>query len=131
MAWMSSPSPGTITTQVVWAVLTISTSSWPTPTVSMMTMSMPRASMTNATSEVERDNPPRAPRVARLRMNTPSSQECRFMRMRSPRMAPPVKGLVGSMATTPTFFPLARNEAVTWSTRVDLPAPGGPVMPMM
>ncbi len=51
------------------------------------------------------------------------------MRMRSPRMAPPVKGDVGSTATIPTLFPSRRRRAVSRSTSEDLPAPGGPVMP--
>ncbi len=36
MAWISSPRPGADTTTVVSDALAISTSSWPTPTVSMM-----------------------------------------------------------------------------------------------
>ena len=51
------------------------------------------------------------------------------MRMRSPRTAPPVKGLDGSTAMTPTLAPSARSLAVSLSTSVDLPAPGGPVTP--
>ncbi len=35
IAWISSPRPGAETTTVVCEALTISTSSWPTPTVSM------------------------------------------------------------------------------------------------
>src|SRR5438093_932352 len=38
-----------------------------------------------------------------LRMNTPASCACACMRTRSPRIAPPVYGLVGSTASTPTF----------------------------
>src|SRR5690242_17739239 len=52
------------------------------------------------------------------------------MRMRSPNRAPPVKGLVGSTATTATRWPAARYAVTRRSTRVDLPAPGGPVMPI-
>src|ERR1035437_6516448 len=37
IAWTSSPKPGTSTTTVTWATEAISISSWPTPTVSMMT----------------------------------------------------------------------------------------------
>ncbi len=39
IAWISSPSPGADTTTVVWEARAISTSSWPTPTVSMMMVS--------------------------------------------------------------------------------------------
>src|SRR5882672_11465251 len=51
------------------------------------------------------------------------------MRMRSPRMAPPVYGLDGSTATTPTRCPRARYASMRRSQRVDLPAPGLPVTP--
>ena len=37
-----------------------------------------------------------------LRMNTPASCACACMRTRSPSMAPPLNGLVGSTASTPT-----------------------------
>ena len=39
IAWMSSPRPGAETTTVVCAARATSTSSWPTPTVSMITTS--------------------------------------------------------------------------------------------
>ena len=52
------------------------------------------------------------------------------MRMRSPRMAPPEKGLVGSTATTPTVSPLARKRSTKASVMVDLPTPGEPVSPI-
>ena len=50
-------------------------------------------------------SPPRWPRVAMLRTNTPASSACALMRTRSPRIAPPVNGLVGSTASTPTVRP--------------------------
>src|SRR3990172_3523948 len=129
MAWMSPPSPGTTTTRLVWATLTISPSSCPTPTVSMITTSFPMASITLTMSMVDLERPPRCPRVARLLMNTPASRVCFCMRMRSPRIAPPENGLVGSMATIPTVFPFSRRCPIRQSTRVDFPAPGAPVMP--
>src|SRR3954466_5098994 len=73
IAWMSSPSPGTTTTTVVWARRQISTSSCPTPTVSMRITSLPMASSTRAQSLVARERPPSCPRVARERMKTPVS----------------------------------------------------------
>ena len=97
-ACTSSPVPGTSVTIDTSAVRTMSTSSWPTPTVSMMTMSLPAASSTSAASPVARASPPRWPRVAMLRMNTPASPACACIRTRSPRTAPPVNGLVGSTA---------------------------------
>ena len=120
-----------MTTTVVSAARTTSTSSWPTPTVSMITTSLPMAAMTVTTPRVEAVSPPKWPRVARERMNTPSSVAWRCMRTRSPRMAPPLKGLVGSTATTPTVSPFSRYLLSRASVRVDLPTPGEPVMPMM
>ena len=89
-ACISSPVPGTSVTIETSAARTMSTSSWPTPTVSMMIVSLPEASSTSATSLVARARPPRCPRVAMLRMNTPASPACACMRTRSPRMAPPL-----------------------------------------
>ncbi|HMI30471.1 MAG TPA: methylmalonyl Co-A mutase-associated GTPase MeaB [Candidatus Limnocylindrales bacterium] len=74
-------------------------------------------------------SPPRLPRVAMLRMKTPGSVESSLMRTRSPRIAPPVKGLVGSTATTPTRRPKRRSRSAYSATSVLFPAPGGPVMP--
>src|SRR5688572_12259631 len=44
-------------------------------------------------------------------------------------MAPPVNGLVGSTAMTPTVSPASRVSVVKRSTSVLFPAPGGPVTP--
>ena len=51
-------------------------------------------------SGTARARPPRWPRVAIERMNTPGSVAWSCMRTRSPRMAPPLNGEVGSMAST-------------------------------
>src|SRR6266851_3448914 len=51
--------------------------------------------------------------------------------MRSPRIAPPVYGLVGSTVSTPTALFSRRNSWMKRSTDVLLPAPGEPVMPMI
>src|SRR6185437_6369390 len=53
------------------------------------------------------------------------------MRMRSPRIAPPVDRLEGSTAIIATVFPRRRHSAARASTSELLPAPGGPVMPIM
>src|SRR5487761_396463 len=98
----SSPIPGTRTTSVQSASRAISTSPCPTPTVSINTYFFPAASSSNAASLVACDNPPSEPRVAIERMNTPLSEACPCIRMRSPRIAPPVNGLDGSTAITPT-----------------------------
>src|SRR3954453_1907831 len=51
------------------------------------------------------------------------------MRTRSPRIAPPVNGEVGSMASTATSSPFARNARTSPPVSVDFPAPGAPVSP--
>src|SRR5690348_6276264 len=51
------------------------------------------------------------------------------MRTRSPRIAPPVNGLDGSTASTPTRRPSARNCRTSSLVVVDLPTPGEPVRP--
>src|SRR5438132_6153388 len=51
------------------------------------------------------------------------------MRTRSPRMAPPLNGLLGSTASTPTARSSARHRSTIPSARVLLPLPGGPVSP--
>ena len=89
----------------------------------MMMTSFPIASRTCTASPMQRASPPRTPRVARLRMKTPESSTCRCIRMRSPRIAPPVNGLVGSTARTPTVWPAPRKAAISASVNVLLPAP--------
>ena len=52
------------------------------------------------------------------------------MRTRSPRIAPPLNGLIGSTASTPDLVAGATPARPTRrSVSVDLPAPGAPVMP--
>src|SRR2546428_10732534 len=128
--WMPSPDSGTSASTVDSAVRATSSSVCPTPTVSIRTRSNPKASSRSATSAVVVARPPCAPRVAIERMKTRGSRLADSMRMRSPSRAPPVKGLVGSTATTPTPSPCARNCWISRSVSVLLPAPGGPVMPM-
>ncbi len=106
--WTSSPRPGTSTSSVQSASRATSISSWPTPTVSTRMICLPAASSTSAASAVACASPPSQPRVAIERMKTPSSVACACMRMRSPRMAPPVNGLDGSTASTPTASPCRR-----------------------
>ena len=63
------------------------------------------------------------------RMNTPGSVAWSCMRTRSPRMAPPVNGDDGSMASTATSSPSERSRPMTAEVSVLLPAPGAPVSP--
>ena len=72
-ACTESPQPGFTTTTVVSALPAISTSTWPTPTVSTRTHKRPMASSRRIASGAARDKPPKCPRVAIERMNTPRS----------------------------------------------------------
>src|ERR1700754_2561662 len=126
---MPSPAPGASSTTVVSASDTTSTSDCPTPTVSTSTTSQPAASSTRRAWGVAHARPPRWPRVAIERMNTPSSVACSPIRTRSPSSAPPEKGEVGSTARTPTRRPCSRNARTSTDVDVDLPTPGGPVRP--
>jgi hypothetical protein len=63
------------------------------------------------------------------RMKTPASSAWSCMRTRSPRMAPPVNGDEGSMASTATCSPRPRSSPISALVSVDLPAPGAPVRP--
>ena len=64
-------------------------------------------------------------------MNTSRSPAYDCIRTRSPSSAPPVIGDDGSTATTATDRPAARTSPISAATSVDLPAPGGPVIPTM
>src|SRR5688572_10135017 len=65
-----------------------------------------------------------------LLIKIPGSVERVCMRMRSPRMAPPVNGLLGSTAMTPTEGFSLRYAAARRSTRELFPEPGLPVIPI-
>ncbi len=71
------------------------------------------------------------PRVAMLRRNTSGSEVRSCMRMRSPRSAPWLNGLVGSMATMPSVRPRRRNSRAMAPLSVLLPEPAEPVRPMV
>ena len=129
MACTSSPRPGTFTTSTRSACSITDTSDCPTPTVSTRIRSYPQASKTWMAPALAGESPPSCPRVPMERMNTPSSKVRSLMRTRSPRIAPPEKGLVGSMAMTPTRSPFLRQHVTNAFARVLLPAPGGPVRP--
>ncbi len=153
LAWMASPHPGLTTTSVVSVAAATSTSCCPTPTVSSSTTGIPTADSTRTASGTATARPPRCPRVAIDRMNTPSSSAWLGMRTRSPRMAPPENGDDGSTARTatgwpppeaavgagpcagaepgsePTPRPRVRAMVMSRSVSVDLPAPGAPVIP--
>ncbi len=56
-AWIPSPMPGASSTIVVSAIAAISTSLWPTPTVSIRITSQPAASSTRSACGVAQDRP--------------------------------------------------------------------------
>jgi len=126
---MASPQPGLTTTTVVSVAPATSISTCPTPTVSTSTIPRPAAASTRIASGVARARPPRWPRVAIERMKTPSSRVCSCIRTRSPSRAPPLNGDDGSTASTPIGSPPRRCSEISPSVKVDLPAPGAPVMP--
>ena len=108
----------------------MSTSAWPTPTVSRNTSSLPAASISSAACSAASARPPSAPRLAIERMNTPGSRKCSVRRMRSPSSAPCVNGEDGSIESTADVAVAARaGAAISAPISVDLPAPGGPVKP--
>ncbi len=129
MAWISSPISGASRTTVVSAAAATSTSLCPVPTVSMRIRSKPAASSTAAAAVEVDARPPACPRDAIERMKTSSSAACACMRTRSPSSAPPVIGLDGSTAMTATVRPTRRTSTIKAATSVDLPDPGGPVIP--
>src|SRR5699024_5178881 len=129
-ACIPSPIPGARMTIEVSASDAISISDCPTPTVSTTTISQPAASSTRIACGAAADKPPKYPRVAIERMNTPESVACSCIRIRSPSSAPPENGEDGSMAKTPTRLPCRRHELTRAPVEVDLPTPGEPVSPI-
>src|SRR3954451_21724680 len=107
----------------------MSTSAWPTPTVSSKTSSLPLASISSAAWRVASDSPPSDPRLAMERMNTPGSRKWSANRIRSPSRAPWVNGELGSIESTATWRSRARACSIRRPISVDLPTPGGPVKP--
>ena len=84
----------------------------------------------DAPAGAAQDSPPRWPRLAIERMNTPGSVAWSCIRTRSPSSAPPVNGDDGSTASTPTRSPALRNAVTSAPVDVDFPTPGEPVRPM-
>jgi hypothetical protein len=128
-AWTESPEPGMRTRTTVSAIPITSTSLWPAPTVSRNTRSFPAASRTSMACSVVSARPPRWPRVPIERMKTSGSRKWSASRIRSPRSAPCVNGLDGSIEMTPTVRPSSRTCRTSALIRLDLPTPGGPVTP--
>ncbi len=109
---------------------TISLSAWPMPELSTMIRSKPAAWQTAIESSMFLVRARWAWRVASERMKTRSEPRT-FSRMRSPRRAPPVFLLVGSIERMATVRSAssARKRRTISSVSEDLPAPPVPVMP--
>ena len=79
----------------------------PAPTVSTMMMSNPAASQASTASRVRRATPPLVPPAGDGRTNASGLWDNASMRVLSPRMEPPERGLEGSTASTATRCPRA------------------------
>ena len=112
------------------AAFATSCSPCPTPTVSNKIKSFPLAANTSPASWAFLAKPPKSPWLPILRINTLLSHKYLFIRTRSPSKAPPVKGLVGSTAITPTVLFFERHVSINSLVRVLFPDPGGPVIPI-
>ena len=130
MVCTSSPASGTTTTTVVSARPAISISLCPTPTVSTIISSKPATDISCVISKICVCSPPSAPLLASDLIYTFGWLYHSLILIRSPKSAPKLKGEEGSTQTTPTFFPAATQFAIKASTKVLLPAPGGPVIPV-
>ena len=87
---------------------------------------LPLAFISLVTSLVALQRPPRWPLVARLLTKWPLFTWV-SKRSRSPKSAPPLWGLDGSISNKPTGS-FSKEERSAFK-RVDLPEPGGPVIP--
>ena len=105
-------------------------SDWPTPTVSMKITSKPAASHNTIVSRVLRATPPSEPADGEGRMKTSGLAEMLSIRVLSPRIEPPLRSELGSMASTASLWRSEVTMLPIASMKVDLPAPGTPVMPM-
>ena len=80
-------------------------------------------------SRVLRATPPRLPADGLGRINALLSTESWFIRVLSPRILPLLRSEDGSMASTASFLPIWHRRVPMASMKVDLPAPGTPVIP--
>ena len=130
-AWIPSPRAGPSTTTMRSATAAHRSSACPEPTVSISTRSHPQARRNPAMSSTMRGTLPDEERVAIERTYTRSLMaglSTEDMRMRSPSRAPPVRGELGSTASSATLWPSLAHAVIKASTRTDLPTPGAPVM---
>ena len=109
-----------------------SLSLWPVPAVSRMIRSKPQKPIRFNESLTALDVERFALLVAIERINT-LGLDALFIRIRSPSNAPPVLFLLGSTLKTAAFFSgnCCRKRNNSSSTKELLPAPPGPVTPMI
>ena len=128
-AWMASPMPGASSTRVVSASEAISTSAWPTPTVSTRTTSQPAA---RAPARLGRG--PGQPAEVAAAGHRPDEDARVGGVVLHPdpvaeqRPAGERRGRVDGQHADPQV--LARNARTSALVEVDLPTPGEPVRPM-
>ena len=102
----------------------------PTPTVSTKIVSKPAASQSTIVSRVLRATPPSDPAEGLGRMKAFFSRESCSIRVLSPRILPPERSLLGSIARTARRRPCLTRCIPKVSIEVLFPAPGTPVIPI-
>ena len=120
-----------MTTTTVYARLYTSNSDCPTPTVSIITRSIPKASYNRVMSRTALDIPPLYPLEARLLIKILGCSETSVILTLSPKKAPPLKGEVGSTEIMPIDFPSSNIFFEIAFVKVLFPTPGEPVIPII
>jgi len=87
---------------------------------------MPAASHNTIVSRVLRATPPSEPADGEGRMKTSGLAEMLSMRVLSPKIEPPLRSELGSMASTASLWRSEVTMLPIASMKVDLPAPGTP-----
>ena len=128
--WVAAPNSGVITYRDTSLCSKISVSDCPMPEVSKIIRSYFAALSTCTASDTCLERAKLDCRVANDRMYT-RSLLIAFIRIRSPKSAPPVFRLEGSTETIPICLSgkSIKNLRTNSSTRLDFPAPPVPVIP--
>ena len=126
-----APNSAVITYSEWSATEVIASLPWPMPLVSQKMRSKPTALATSMARSRWSEISEPEPRLASERMNRLPLDRA-FMRMRSPKRAPPVRFRVGSTHSKQTFRSglSRRMRSISSSRRLDLPAPPVPVNPI-
>ncbi len=130
-SWVGAPYSGVITYSETSASSSMPASPWPIPGVSTTTSSAPQAALAAMTSPRCAGRPPGAPPAPSERKNT-WGVSIAFIRMRSPRSAPPSRRRVGSTAMTAMRSLSSRSRRNRRSSSSEselLPDPPVPVIP--